>query len=199
MPLTVNVGMSRKSSQNYQSAGVSINLTAELDQSLLADPPRLQQEIDRVYLQAHSALDRQAAALSDSRTPQPPRTHTVTVTAAGLAALPSSSGHRHAQHSVTPLIDGPRVPQTGSSSIETVNNNLNSNGSAGSALRPATESQLRALHSICRRLQCELTQECHDEFGSPIDQLDVRQASRLIDLLKHRQAESPAGLGRFRA
>ena len=73
MPLTVNVGMSRKSSQNYQSAGVSINLTAELDQSLLADPPRLQQEIDRVYLQAQTALDRQAAALSDSRTPQEPR------------------------------------------------------------------------------------------------------------------------------
>jgi hypothetical protein len=35
MPLTVNVGISRKSSANYQSAGVSINLTAEIDQSLI--------------------------------------------------------------------------------------------------------------------------------------------------------------------
>ena len=34
MPLTVNVGISRKASANYQSAGLSINLTAELDQSL---------------------------------------------------------------------------------------------------------------------------------------------------------------------
>jgi len=50
MPLTVNVGLSRKNSANYQSAGVSINLTAELDQSLLADPPRLQSEIDRIYM-----------------------------------------------------------------------------------------------------------------------------------------------------
>jgi hypothetical protein len=49
MPLTVNVGILRKSSANFQSAGVSINLTAELDQSLLADPPRLQTEIDRIY------------------------------------------------------------------------------------------------------------------------------------------------------
>ena len=199
MPLTVNVGMSRKSSQNYQSAGVSINLTAELDQSLLAVPPRLQQEIDRVYLQAHSALDRQAAALSDSRTPQPPRTHTVTVTAAGLAALPSSSDHRHAQHSVTPSIDGPRVPQTSSSSIETVNNNFNSNGAHGGALRPATESQLRALRSICKRSQFDLEMEAHDEFGLIAAQLDVRQASQLIDLLKNRQTESPAGRGRFRS
>jgi len=38
MPLTVNVGISRKAPANYQSAGVSIKLTAELDQSLLADP-----------------------------------------------------------------------------------------------------------------------------------------------------------------
>jgi hypothetical protein len=60
MPLTVNVGISRKASANYQSAGLSINLTAELDQSLLADPPRLQSEIDRIYRQAEEALDRKA-------------------------------------------------------------------------------------------------------------------------------------------
>jgi hypothetical protein len=60
MPLTVNVGISRKSSANYQSTGVSINLTAELDQSLLADPPRLQTEIDRIYAQAKTALERKA-------------------------------------------------------------------------------------------------------------------------------------------
>ena len=38
MPLIVNMGLFRTNSVNYQSAGVSINLTAELDQSLLADP-----------------------------------------------------------------------------------------------------------------------------------------------------------------
>jgi hypothetical protein len=60
MPLTVNVGISRKASANYQSAGLSINVTAELDQSLLADGPRLQSEIDRIYRQAEEALDRKA-------------------------------------------------------------------------------------------------------------------------------------------
>jgi hypothetical protein len=38
MPLTISVGLSRKASENYQSTGVSINITAELDQSLLARP-----------------------------------------------------------------------------------------------------------------------------------------------------------------
>ena len=43
MPLSINVGLSRKASRDYQSTGVSINVTAELDQSLLAKPDELQQ------------------------------------------------------------------------------------------------------------------------------------------------------------
>ena len=44
MPLTINVGLSRKRSENYQSEGVSINVTAELDQALLTQPRRLQEQ-----------------------------------------------------------------------------------------------------------------------------------------------------------
>ena len=199
MPLTVNVGMSRKSSQNYQSEGVSINLTAELDQSLLADPPRLQQEIDRVYLQAHTALERQEAALADSRTLTTPRTHTVTVTAGTLSTLQKGNDLRHRQQPRALENGVPSVQQPMSPSIETVTNNFNSNGAHGGALRPATESQLRALRAICKRSQFDLDIEAHDEFGLIAAQLDVRQASQLIDLLKNRQTESPAGRGRFRS
>ena len=39
--LSVNVSLSRKASKDYQSTGVSINVTAELDQSLLARPEQL--------------------------------------------------------------------------------------------------------------------------------------------------------------
>ena len=60
MPLTINVGLSRKASKDYQSSGVSINVTAELDQSLLARPRELQVEIDRLYAQAEDGLARQA-------------------------------------------------------------------------------------------------------------------------------------------
>jgi hypothetical protein len=45
MPLSINVGLSRKASKDYQSTGVSINVTAELDQALLAKPDELQQQV----------------------------------------------------------------------------------------------------------------------------------------------------------
>ena len=79
MPLTVNVGLNRKASRDFQSAGVSINLAAELDMGLLADPPRLQHEIEKVYMQAEAALDKQVHAM------------TVTVTTPVRAELPSAS------------------------------------------------------------------------------------------------------------
>ena len=61
MPLTINVGLSRKASKDYQSSGTSINLTAELDQSLLARPDDLQRQIGDLYQQAEHAMIRQAS------------------------------------------------------------------------------------------------------------------------------------------
>lgn len=70
MPLTVNVGLSRKTSANYQSEGVSLNLTAELDQALLANPGRLQEEIAGLYRQADMAIDRRLPGPAGSDTPR---------------------------------------------------------------------------------------------------------------------------------
>ena len=60
MPLTINVGLNRKASKDYQSTGASINLSAELDQTLLARPDELQGAVSELYEQAEAALDRQA-------------------------------------------------------------------------------------------------------------------------------------------
>jgi hypothetical protein len=59
MPLSIDVGLSRKASKDYQSTGVSINVTAELDQALMAKPDQLQKQIGYLYSQAHQALDGQ--------------------------------------------------------------------------------------------------------------------------------------------
>ena len=204
MPLTVNVGLNRKASRDFQSAGVSINLAAELDMGLLADPPRLQHEIEKVYAQAEAALDRQVQAM------------TVTVTTPVRAELPAGpvgsgsvesrldDGRRHLQisHSVhtprqhlsasdasshTPTTEPPSPPPQ-----------PNGNGRFGGAVRPATESQVRALRAICKRSRLDLDREAHEEFGiDSADLLDVRQASQLIDLLKARQQAEPEGRGRF--
>lgn len=63
MPLSINVGLSRKASRDYQSTGVSINVTAELDQSLLARPQELQEQVANLYAQAEQALERRAGQL----------------------------------------------------------------------------------------------------------------------------------------
>ena len=182
MPLTVNVGLSRKNSANYQSAGVSINLTAELDQSLLADPPRLQSEIDRIYSQAETALDRRAAEAAGNRAPM---TAVTTVTGVGEGFPPSvpsgaalKGGENHANGS----------PKGGNPNA--------GNGVHRGALRPATESQLKALKSICGRNSLDLVSEAHEEFGVAVNDLDVRQASQLIDALKERLGISTTEPGR---
>lgn len=72
MPLTINVGLSRKASKDYQSTGTSINVVAELDQSLLARPVELQHQIDELYRQAQDALDRQAAGINRPLQPNAP-------------------------------------------------------------------------------------------------------------------------------
>jgi hypothetical protein len=183
MPLTVNVGISRKSSANYQSAGVSINLTAELDQSLLADPPRLQTEIDRIYAQAETALDRKAA--SDGVMAEPE-------TAGRIPVAPQrntgSNGHGSGRNG------GQHEAANGYSNG--VANGVSHGGPHRYPTRPATESQVRALRSICKRHRLDLDHEAHEEFGlESAEQLDVRQASQLIDLLKGRET---TGNGRAR-
>lgn len=70
MSLSINVGLSRKASRDYQSTGVSINVTAELDQSLLAKPDELQQQVGNLYAQAEAALDRQAQSMGEPEVPQ---------------------------------------------------------------------------------------------------------------------------------
>jgi len=70
MSLSINVGLSRKASRDYQSTGVSINVTAELDQSLLAKPDELQQQVGNLYAQAEAALDRQAQSMGEPEAPQ---------------------------------------------------------------------------------------------------------------------------------
>ena len=66
MPLSINVGLSRKASKDYQSTGTSINIIAELDAALLAKPDELQKQIDGLYREAQDAIDRNTVA------PEPP-------------------------------------------------------------------------------------------------------------------------------
>ena len=167
-----------------------MNLTAELDSGLLADSNRLQNEIERIYSQATIALNRQVEGTVGQQKPTTNNPASVTVTVASIDSLQN----RHQHHATTRPSGVLRVAPMSSVEnpvVETVTNNFNSNGFHIQPLRPATDSQMRALKAIARRLQCDLDIEAHDEFAVSLSQLDVRQASRLIDLLKQRQVQGP--------
>ena len=154
MPLSINVGLSRKASKDYQSTGVSINVTAELDQSLLAKPAELQAQIDSLYAQAESAIDRQVKACAGGTTPQAPARTNGTGTG-GRFGRNGTSGR-----------DQPRTggaPRNGSS---------------------MTASQKRAIEAIADRLGINPADEIQHEFGLDFDRLSVREASKAIDHLK---------------
>ena len=171
-----------------------MNLTAELDSGLLADSNRLQNEIERIYSQATIALNRQVEGSVGQQKTTTNNPASVTVTVASLDSLQNQSINRHQHHATTRPSGVLRVPPMSSVEnpvVETVTNNFNSNGFHIQPLRPATDSQMRALKAIARRLQCDLDIEAHDEFAVSLSQLDVRQASRLIDLLKQRQVQGP--------
>ncbi len=57
MPLTLSIGFSRKVGEaNYGSRGASVDLSQELDSSLVTDPQKLQAHIHELFLQAQAAV-----------------------------------------------------------------------------------------------------------------------------------------------
>jgi hypothetical protein len=68
-------------------------------------------------------------------------------------------------------------------------NGGNGNGGNGQ-VAPMTQSQLRAIHAIAKRLGIDPADECQRQFGWDLNRLSIRDASAIIDHLKSLQ---PAG------
>jgi hypothetical protein len=171
MPLSVNVGLNRKASHNYQSTGVSINVTAELDATLLAKPDELQQQIAGLYNQAESALERQAAQLSPA---EPPRTN---------GARTNGSQRNYER-------------QNGNRGYANRSARTNGNGGGYSGGGRMTDSQSRAIDAIARRVNADAAYEAREITGADLEDLTVRQASDLIDHLKSLEPTTGNGNGR---
>lgn len=172
MPLSINVGLSRKSSRDYQSAGQSINVTAELDQSLLARPAELQDQIAALYRQAQLALDNAASGTAPSSNPVANGNGSSSSQNGLRVHTPPSNGHsRHSGNG--------RTARTASGP-------------------PLTASQSRAIFAIAGRLGFDADEVCADEVGCNVDHLTIGQASQLIDLLKSLDAP-PTTVGKVGA
>jgi hypothetical protein len=158
MPLSINVGLSRKASKDYQSTGYSINVTSELDQSLLARPEELQKQIADLYAQAGDALDRQAGSTPAAATKAGDRP-------------PTGNGYRGR--------NGNGYPRNGTGRT--------GGGRATGGDGEMTASQRRAIMAITERLGINAEQEAVDIAGTELDALTLRQASEFIDHLRNLQ------------
>jgi hypothetical protein len=154
VPLSVNVGLNKKASHNYQSTGVSINVTAELDATLLAKPDELQEQIASLYAQAENAMERQAAQLTTTDTHR---------TNGARTNYPRQNGNR------------------GYSDRPTRTNGNGGNNGGGNHM---TDSQRRAIEAIARRVGTDAAYEAREIAGAEFDDLTLRQASDLIHHLK---------------
>ena len=67
MPLTLNVGLSRKVGEaNYGSRGASVNLELELDSAIVGESARLKDHIREVFRLAKSAVDEELQTPTES-------------------------------------------------------------------------------------------------------------------------------------
>lgn len=160
MPLKLNVGLARKVGQpDYGSLSASCHLEVELDQSLLTN------DLDGFHTKVKQAFIACNQAVKDEL-------------------------HRQANNG-EPASSAPRTASNGNGSGHSrrSNNNGNgqsngSNGNGRSKPRPATASQVRALHAIANKQSLDLEDLLTQRFqvATP-DDLSITQASDLIDEL----------------
>ena len=76
------------------------------------------------------------------------------------------------------------------------NGNGHGNGSARSGVPGITQAQAKAIESIAAQMNESADRVAQDEFGQNVNDLTIRQASELIDLLKKQMPASNGQGGR---
>ena len=163
MPLRLNVGVSRKVGlPDYGSVGASCHLELEVDAGLLErDLDAFHARVRDAYVAAHQAVHDELARLH-----------------AGAQAGPPEHPR-----------DDPR-PDDRATRDRPETNGRRADASRGSgdrqpSARAATAKQVAALVALARRAGADLDGLLRDDYGvARPEDLTVRQASRVIDLLK---------------
>jgi hypothetical protein len=158
--MKLNVGVSRKVGMpDYGSIGASCNLELEIEASLIdKDLDGFHSQVHRAYQAAHQAVHNELARLQTAGNPQSKQpSHQDTRSHAG-------SGYSRANGTAFPS-----RTENGRSRVR----------------KPATPNQIKAILAIARRRNAELGALLRQEYevDQPED-LTIRQASELIDLLK---------------
>jgi hypothetical protein len=153
---TLTVGYTKKIGEsNYGSRGANVEVSMDID-GLPTNPDTMKAQIAGLFNMA-----RQAVADELAKTAPTVTTMTTTATPPLLNAAPSTNGHA-----------GNGQPTNGTTYGQT-------------ATRVATPNQIKALFGLSKRANINLRQLIGERYsvGRP-DDLEIGQASRLIDELK---------------
>jgi hypothetical protein len=167
MALKVKVGLSKKVGQpDFGSLGASCDIELELDGGLLFhDLDGLQEKVRTAYVACRQAVNDE---LANQRRTEAPTSSEASARTNGHNRT-STNGHSQ---------------QSGSENGSQRTNGQSNGHSTNGKHRPATKSQVGALHAIATRQGFNLTDRLKERFNIyRAEDLSISEASRLIDEL----------------
>jgi hypothetical protein len=192
MPPKLSIGLSRKVGQpNFGSRQASIGLEVELDSALLIEPQSLQERVELLYRFADRAVETELAH---------PRKPSLDSPATPAAVSISTRAESHPLHQPeTPENASPTTslhPEPAASPEPATPKTASLDPAFPHEPRPTypaiTFNQRRAIHAITRRLGLNPLLLIRDRYQlEQLEDLDIRQASRLIADLKQ-AVETPS-------
>ena len=178
MPLTLNVGMSRKLGQpDYGSIGASCNVSVELDVSLLTgDPDGFQRHVRNAYAACSRAVNEELARQSGTPLPAP------------ATATAPVADHRYADSSLPNGNGNGAVGDNHAAAAPSANGNGTVGHSNGRGVHAASQKQIGFIYQLARSIRGLDVRQVETltgrMFGKPLAALSSMDASALIDTLK---------------
>lgn len=169
MPVRIVVNRTRKLSKDYNSEAYGLSLDTEYNGDVGADPQAFAEQVNQLFDLIETLLDAKVnGARGEKNTTM--RTHTSTRSTGNVNSRPTNGG---------------REPHRG-------NGNDHGNGNGGP--RKLTYAQEKAIKNMARKLDQDPDRWSQEDHGVPVRELTVKQASQLIDALKHEiEAGEPQG------
>ena len=178
--LKINVGMSRKVTEDYNSKGFSLNIEGELPSDVLSDQKTLTESTNRLFALANLMLDEQVR----KATVPAPDIRTERAGHVGNGNNGNGNGRTYA-----------RAANEGADHQNGDNGHPRNAPQNGERL--LTQAQFRAITTMSRKLNQDADELAHGEFGvDKLADLTVKQASKTIDYLKQGIDTAANGGGR---